>query len=450
MIRIQDKLISLLSIIFLIVIAIIIFFGTIENGIFLTILSFASIILFVKKVPIKKFYIFLILFSLITKVFFVIVVKTPVMADFYIMLEASQKILVNDFSFVDSVYFNTWGYQLVNVFYQSLALRIVNNVIILKVLNCIYSTSITLLIYLIVKRITNEDTARVTSLLYSISLYPIYLNTVLGNQQLSLLVILSAIYIFLYKKSTYLNLIIVALLIGLGNLIRPEGIVYIISIIGYLILTNEKLFSTIKKIVVVSLIFLVVSRLPSYILIKTGFNEIGLKNNEPGWKFLTGFNYNTKGKYDTADEIYFRNYNQQMKEIKNRMTNFSKMPNLFYQKIKIQWLYSDLDSSFNVQSTTQFSGSIMTIVVNYIKVINVTIIAFSLYSFKKIKGKDKTIYFFQINLLLYFLAYLLIEVHLRYYYNPQIAVIILSSLGISKLLELKYIHKNKIKKVRTN
>lgn len=446
MIKLQDKLISLLSIVFLIVISIVILFGTIENGILLTILSFMAIIFFVKKVKIKKYSIFLVLFSLITKTIFVVLIKTPVMADFYFMLEASQKILVNDFSFVDSVYFNTWGYQLVNVFYQSLALRIFNNIIVLKILNCIYSTFITFFIYLIVKRITNENTARVTSLLYSISIYPIYLNTVLGNQQLSLLLILSAIYIFLYKKSTYLNLIIVALLIGLGNLVRPEGIIYIITIIGYLILTNEKIFSTIKKILVVLLIFLVVSKLPSYILIKTGFNEIGLKNNEPGWKFLTGFNYNTNGKYDTADEIYFRNYEQEMKEIKNRMTSFSKMPNLFYQKIKIQWLYYDLDSSFNVQSTTQFSGSIMTIVVNYIKVINLIIIVFALYSFKKIKEKDKTIFFFQINIILYFLVYLLIEVHLRYYYNPQISVIILASLGISKLLELNFISKKKIKK----
>lgn len=38
-----------------------------------------------------------------------------------------------------------------------------------------------------------------------------------------------------------------------------------------------------------------------------------------------------------------------------------------------------------------------------------------------------------INLLVYFGVYLLIEVNARYYYNPQIAVILLSGIGLEYL-----------------
>lgn len=435
--KVQNILIKIMSFVFLCALSIIILFGTIENGILLTILSFVTIIIFVRKVKIKRFYLFLILFSLITKIGFVCLVKTPIMADFYFMLEASEKILVNDFSFLNDIYFNTWGYQLVNVFYQSIPLRVFNDVIILKILNSLYATIITVLIYLIVRKTTNENTGRVCSLLYAISIYPIYLNTVLGNQQLSLLLILTAIYIFLYKPENLKNIIVVGILIGLANLERPEGIIYILTIIGYLILTNDKLLSIVKKVVVLLLIFFTVTKLPSIIMIETNVNKIGLKNNDPEWKFLTGFNYNTNGKYDSNDEIYFRNPELERKVIKERMMNFSKLPNLFYQKIKIQWLYDDLDQSFNVQSTKQFSNKLMSIVVNYIKAINLVLIVLALYSFKRIKEKNKVILFFQINIIIYFIVYLLIEVHLRYYYNPQIAVFILSSLAISEILDYK-------------
>lgn len=42
--------------------------------------------------------------------------------------------------------------------------------------------------------------------------------------------------------------------------------------------------------------------------------------------------------------------------------------------------------------------------------------------------------FFVINALVYFGVYLLIEINARYYYNPQIAVIILGGLGLDRVI----------------
>lgn len=92
-----------------------------------------------------------------------------------------------------------------HVFYQALMLLICNSVIFLKILNCIFATVITYLIYAIVKKFASENTARITSLVYAISLYPIYLNVILGNQQLGLMLFLIGIYILLTKKNMILN-----------------------------------------------------------------------------------------------------------------------------------------------------------------------------------------------------------------------------------------------------
>ena len=174
---------------------------------------------------------FLILFSLVTKIVCVLILKTPILADYWIMYEASQNMINGDYSFVNKLYFLTWGYQLFHVFYEAFVLGFMNDILVLKILNCIYSTVITIMIYLITRKITSENTARIVSLLYSIAIYPLYLNSVLGNQQLALMLMLIGIYILLFKNNNIKNLIIVGILIALSNLERPEAIIYLLTIL---------------------------------------------------------------------------------------------------------------------------------------------------------------------------------------------------------------------------
>ena len=77
-------------------------------------------------------------------------------------------------------------------------------------------------IYEIVKKFASENVARATSLIYAIALYPIYLNSVLGNQQLSLMLFLIGIYILLTKKILFWIGIIIGVLFAFGNIERPE------------------------------------------------------------------------------------------------------------------------------------------------------------------------------------------------------------------------------------
>lgn len=413
-----------------------VFIGNLKNGITLTVIAIVCIYFFVKKIKIKKFGIFLILFSLISKIAAIIILKTPIIADSWIIWEASQNMLNHDYSFLDKQYFMLWGYQLFHVFYEYLVLSIYNDVLVLKILNCVYSTVITYLIYKIVKELSNEDSARITSLIYAVAIYPIYLNSVLLNHQLSLMFTMIGIYILLCKKDNKKNLIKIGILLSIANLDRPEGIVFIFSIILYFIFTKKNIKEILFKSFIILSTYLIICNTASLILIKTGFNEIGFGNNNVYWKFVEGFSYETNGKFNENETVDVSNKEATKKLAIERIKQVNKWPGLFYNKIKIFWLYDDLDQTLNVKAFDIFGNEIKDMIVNHIKVINVVVIFTAFIGLFKNKIRDKRYLYFIISLLVYFGVYLLIEIQLRYYYNPQVLMIILSSAGVEYLLSL--------------
>ena len=431
----KNFIISCINIIGLFLIALLILLGNINNGVILSLVSLIFIYFFVKKVKIKRFMVFLILFSLVTKIVCVLILKTPILADYWIMYEASQNMINGDYSFVNKLYFLTWGYQLFHVFYEAFVLGFMNDILVLKILNCIYSTVITIMIYLITRKITSENTARIVSLLYSIAIYPLYLNSVLGNQQLALMLMLIGIYILLFKNNNIKNLIIVGILIALSNLERPEAIIYLLTILVYYIISNQKLKITIKNCFIIFITYFIITKGSSFFLIKSGINDIGFENKNPYWKFVTGFSYDTNGIYN-LDDVYYAdvsNVDDTKKEAINRISQVHKWPRLFYEKTKIIWLYNGLEECFNAKSIN-ISDDLKQIIFNYIKIMNMVIIILVLVGLYKNKNINHTTKFFLINILIYFAVYLIIEVHIRYYFNPQVSMFILSSIGIERVL----------------
>ena len=431
----KNFIISCINIIGLFLIALLILLGNINNGVILSLVSLIFIYFFIKKVKIKRFMMFLILFSLVTKIVCVLILKTPILVDYWIMYEASQNMINGDYSFVNKLYFLTWGYQLFHVFYEAFVLGFMNDILVLKILNCIYSTVITIMIYLITRKITSENTARIVSLLYSIAIYPLYLNSVLGNQQLALMLMLIGIYILLFKNNNIKNLIIVGILIALSNLERPEAIIYLLTILVYYIISNQKLKITIKNCFIIFITYFIITKGSSFFLIKSGINDIGFENKNPYWKFVTGFSYDTNGIYN-LDDVYYAdvsNVDDTKKEAINRISQVHKWPRLFYEKTKIIWLYNGLEECFNAKSIN-ISDDLKQIIFNYIKIMNMVIIILVLVGLYKNKNINHTTKFFLINILIYFAVYLIIEVHIRYYFNPQVSMFILSSIGIERVL----------------
>ena len=89
----KEKLENIINYCLIFLLSLLILIGNIKNGIVLLLISIIVIYFFVKKVKIKNFMLFLIIFSIITKTVCILILKTPILADYWIMYEASQNMI---------------------------------------------------------------------------------------------------------------------------------------------------------------------------------------------------------------------------------------------------------------------------------------------------------------------------------------------------------------------
>lgn len=397
-------------------------------------------ILFIKK---YQHIIFLFCFSFVIRLFVIWLVKTPIESDFRTMYDASIEIINGTSLYKSSSYFLTWGYQMGHVLYQSLLLSLINSVTFLKVVNSFITSLIVVFIYLIGKMISSERVAFIVSILYSIFLFPLLLNTVLTNQHLPVLLTLISIYILIninYDKYLFKSLF-VGVLLGISNILRSEGIVIIAAIFVYSLYLITKKYNY-KKIIIsfvliVSSYFLVFNG-TSFILEKTNISSNGLKNMNSTWKFVLGFNYDTNGMYSEDDAILYANDKEKAKDIViERVKDYKKIPMLFIKKSKILWFNSDLSWSLGY-----ISDSLIYKILNIIN--QVFIIVFDLLAivgiYSLFKNKDKILVLISLILFMYFGVYLLIEVMPRYAYSLQVFEAILSCATLDLFIK-KYVNK---------
>lgn len=425
----------------------------IKNTIIFCAFSIIFIYFFVKKIRLKNFKWFLFIYSLIIRVVAVFLLKTPIESDFKVLYDASTNLLNGDLSFNQIPYFKLWGYQIGQVVYQTLLLKICNSVIFLKIINSIISSGIVVLVYLISKELFKEKTARFISLLYSIFLFPILFNAVLSNQILSTFLTYLAIYILFAKRFNKWSLLIryplVGILLGGANIIRPEGIVVLTTIIVFylFLLCKDNIKKTIQKAICILFSYYALVTISSLILILTNISPIGLKNNDPLWKFVLGFNHESVGLYSTKDEYVLGNKELELKLIKERtIGSIEKVPILFIKKTRNFWFASDIywsnnyleNQNINILGTNISGSNINEILTNYNKYIYYFMygcLFIGLYKTRKEK-KNELSTFLTIFVCVYIGVYLLIEIMPRYAYLPQVALFILSGFGIEYLLNL--------------
>jgi len=191
----------------------------------------------------------------------------------------------------------------------------------------------------------------------------------------------------------------------------------------------------------------------STILIVTNISPIGLSNKDSLWKFVLGFNHETVGMYDVNDEWVVGNKQEEIKLIKERtIGSINKLPILFVKKTRNFWFSSDIYWSNNYLENNQVNilgkdvdGTIINeILTNYnsnIYYFMYGLLFLGLYKTRK-GEKHNIVKFLTILTCIYIGAYLLIEIMPRYAYLPQVALFILSGLGIEYLLNLLEVRKN--------
>ena len=398
-----------------------------------------------------KFIIFLFLFSFILRLLIVITINTPVISDFKTMLDASLELVNNTSNYKSMPYFITWGYQMGHVVYQAFLLSIINNLLFLKIMNVLITSLTIVMIYIISKKLSNEKAAKITSIIYTIFLFPLLLNTVLTNQLLPMLLILVAINLWItYIPKKIFIAFPIGLLLAFSNILRSETIVIITGILVYSLFSMlEK--KDIKKLALSLLILLAtysgVMKLTSYTLQKSNISPSGLENKNTTWKFLTGLNIETNGMYSAKDaEVYAYDEQKTKKELTKRIKeDYKNYPLLFLKKIKIVGLNSDL--SWSVGHLNQQTTKILTYL-NQLFIYFFFIMALlSLIPLLKKKYKKAQVLITLITII-YFGVYLLIEVMPRYAYSIQIFEAILTSITLGYFLEIIF-NKGREKNAKT-
>ena len=395
----------------------------------------------------NKFIIFLFLFSFIIRLGVIVLVETPIISDFKMMYDAALEIVNGTDSYKSMSYFITWGYQMGHVLYQAVLLNIINSVFFLKFVNCIITSLTVVFVYLISRRICSDRSAKISSVLYSIFLFPLLLNTVLTNQFLPVLLILIALYILLninFKKKFIVSSVVVGILLGLSNIFRSETIVIIFSILlyfGFLFITKVDWKKLIISFLIIFMGYYVVFNGTSLLLKATGVSPSGLDILNSSWKFVVGFNYESNGMYTDEDaSLYSRDSEAADKEAIKRITQFEKIPLHFLKKTKVLWFNSDLSWSISMDEAYY---KILNII-NQLWIILFNILAVcSAFRFVKLKF-DKEHVLMCLILLVYFGVYLLIEVMPRYAYSLQVFEAIIIGVSLDYIFKkIKVLKKGK-------
>jgi len=393
---------------------------------------------FIKK---HRFLIILFLTSFILRLIYILIVKTPIISDFRTMYDASKELLNHTNKYYNSQYFTMWGYQMGHTYYQYLLLKIVNSVVFLKIVNCLCTSLIVVFIYLIARKKVSEKSARIASIIYMLFPFPLFLNSVLTNQHLPLLLILIGIYLFLNIDFKNINIksifkmIVIGILFGFSNIMRSELVVILFSILLFFIILIKKIKfkNSIFCFALIIISYLLVTTSTSFIFKKTNLSKNGLSNMNTYWKFVCGLNYKTNGMYSDEDaRIYSADKKLAKEETINRIKNYKKLPLLFAKKSKILLLNSDLSWSIghiNNQRTYNILNAIN-------KIFIVTLVILSIISVKYIFKMDYTYLLCAIILLVYIGVYMLIEVMPRYAYSLQPFMTILSAYGIEQIFSI--------------
>ena len=398
-----------------------------------------------RKIKVKRFWLLLLVVSFLIRLAAIVVFNFPQTTDFKLMYECALKFANHDFSWNSTPYFIMWPYQSGFVVYEGLLLKLINNIYFLKVLNIIYESLLVVLIYYFSRRFVKEESARVAAILFMVYPYNIYLGTTLANHHIATILSYLGIVFLLSRKKKAYYFIIAGILIGLSNVLRPEGIIVIFSYLLYMIFNLKK--DNFKKEVLAFLILLVsyrgINMICSNLIIMSGVNKDGLKNTNPLWKFVLGFNGDSCGYYDANDEVYLNDKDKELEVIKERL-NPSNVGRLVLCKTDRMWLSNKIDvkdSSYdkvyyigNIKIKFNDLANVVSLTNHYIFLFVIAMMILGVFRNRKDIINNENLFFLIMVVVAYF-VFLLIEIQPRYLYLIHPSIFILSAYGIEEVMK---------------
>lgn len=359
------------------------------------------------------------------------------------------------------------AYQTAFVLYQSVIIKIFKDIYALTVLNCIYASISCVFIYLISNKIyKNKIASIISAFMYIIGFYVSAFCGVLSNQHLFTMLVLISIYILiLVDKISIKTIFLIGVLLALANLVRPEAIIYLVAMLGYIFFHEVENIKDVKNVLLKSFIlistYFLIIRGAGIIIQQTNINKNGLSNQNVLWKFVLGLDHESGGRYSSKSEKIFNNQQKQIDWIcMNLKKPLSSHIELINYKLHVFWNINDYnwvlqDEIININNKTLYKAPLIDIVSKYDDIIFYIVLYLLMINLinnilKRNVQMDELLCLFIIAINT--ITYLIIENQSRYAYTAKIFIYILSTGGISYIIDkIKYkIVKNKRKDIVKN
>lgn len=401
-------------------------------------------------ISIIKFAVTILVLAFLFKAILVLSTDTKPVSDFNTFYQNAVRLANGDKTFSKSDYFSTWAYQTGPVIYYALVMKLFGTALLpLKLVNCFFMSVTNMLIYLTARNISNEYAARFAALLYLLYPAPYFMAGVLTNQHFAACMFLAGIYILTSQKLNWsVKGLLAGILISIGNVVRPLGIVIIAAAIVWGIVEAVRVKKAEKT-------FAVVILLVSYLVVNIGFtsavkrtdiNPEGLANNFPVWKFVVGLNEKSYGQFSFEDqykifEIHdFSKRNLVARQVlKQRLSvGFPRLVKLINMKQAIMWAgFDTLRWGFYDQVNGNLVASkelkkyepyiLETEKIYYILIFILMLIGL-IKSFRE-QRINTGVLLLSLVVLLYMGAHIFIEIQVRYRYFAVILIFILAAKG---------------------
>ncbi|MFD1953282.1 glycosyltransferase family 39 protein [Paenibacillus thailandensis] len=371
----------------------------------------------------------------------------PPASDFLFMYNAALHAAAGDFSFGESPYYTSFPYQFGFTMYEALIIGLFGNhhLFVLKLLNVLFSTGTALVVYLFASKAFNETSGRIAMLFYLFYLPNITMCSVLTNQHISVFLFLLGCLLLLQRGDSAVRWLLAGLALGLGNLMRPIGVVYLAGMLFFFVPVSWRLWRTAfkrqtainaAKLAGAIAVYVLVQLSASFLLVSSGIAGQPLSGGDKYWKFMVGLNAETNGSWNMEDSRYANRYafgeerhRAELIKIKERLENKPELLALMGRKLTLLWGSPDSSPYWSLQGINR--QDLESLLSKWEQPFYVLMCAFGTVSMIMLwrSGRQSEAVFGLVVLLLYAAAHLLIEIQSRYRLDLIPVFILLQSCG---------------------
>ena len=284
---------------------------------------------------------------------FALSLPTAPMSDFQAFYQAAEEMRTGSLAwthvYTSDDYFYRWAYQIPFTLYEAGILSICPSIVAVKLADVLWMTLSVFLVYRIASRFTASPWAIWFAFVYAVDPSAIYLVNMMSNQPVSTFLLLWGLYTLLSSKRWY-GFALAGALLGLHQLMRPEGIIALLAIgaccVYRIILSPHRalLLRTAGQLALVVGCYLLVTMGTEQLLIATDVAPNGIGNLRPEHRFAIGLNFASHhGEYNNDSAYIYRiddagQRKQALRQfIAQRYQQCDKPLSFFLRKISCYW-----------------------------------------------------------------------------------------------------------------